>query len=135
MKEARYRMDVLLTRSDTETFHNSREQMKLSIHQYLSCLINEDAKRLQAEAEQARQEELLKGMQQAAQEWVEREGFSGPVTFRYLYDTSVEQEDDDIMTITATAASGQQKELYRKSTPEDEEIKAMKDIINRLNNL
>ncbi len=135
MKEARYRMDVLLTRSDTETFHNSREQMKLSIHQYLSFLINEDAKRLQAEAEQARLEELFKGVQQAAREWVEREGFSGPVTFRYLYDTSVEQEDDDIMTITATAASGQQKELYRKSAPEDAEIKGMKDIINRLNNL
>lgn len=135
MKEARHKMDVLLTRSDAETFHSNKEQMNLSAAEYLSFLINEDAKRLQAEAEQARLEELFKGVQQAAREWVEREGFSGPVTFRYLYDTSVEQEDDDIMTITATAASGQQKELYRKSAPEDAEIKGMKDIINRLNNL
>lgn len=135
MKEARYRMDVLLTRSDTETFHNSREQMKLSIHQYLSFLINEDAKRLQAEAEQATIAKLFK----AAHEWLKAGGFpeGEPLSFNFNHNINM-QDDSDIGEIWAIAGDGQVTSahlLHTIKSPTQEEYHMLERYAEGLNNL
>ena len=135
MKEARYKMDVLLTKSDAETFHSSKEQMNLSAAEYLSFLINEDAKRLQAEAEQATIAKLFK----AAHEWLKAGGFpeGEPLSFNFNHNINM-QDDSDIGEIWAIAGDGQVTSahlLHTIKSPTQEEYHMLGRYADGLNNL